>query len=184
MRMAARLGSTLNFKQQICQVRFFEEALSNKISRRKAWGIWKWMGYVARFGDGTHICIIFSRSPFLPPITKMLMDWVFSVHNLIIMEQLIISLRVPNPRTIFNKAVYWLSLCCKCQNLEISEHRRGNSRITVEWNRSRGQTAGVRRRAHFRARRQPTVSVGWTNDTNTDTNVAVWIEDVWIHSGE
>ena len=113
------------------------------------------------------------------------MDWVFSVHNLIIMEQLIISLRVPNPRTIFNKTVYWLSLCCQCQNLEISEHRRGNSRITVEWNRSRGPAAGARRRAHFRARRQPaTVSVGWTNNNNTNTNIAVWIGDVWVHSSE
>ena len=95
------------------------------------------------------------------------------------MEQLVVSLLVPNVRTIFNRAVYWLSLCCRCQNVEISEHRRGNTRITLEVNRARVPAAGARRRAHFRAGHQPaTVSVAWANNNNTTTNVAVWIEDI------
>ena len=95
------------------------------------------------------------------------------------MEQLVLSLSVPSLRTIFNKAIYWASVCCRCREVEISNHRRGTTRVTLEVNRARTPAADVRRHARLREGHQPaTVSVLWTNHNNITTNVAVWIEDI------
>ena len=86
---------------------------------------------------------------------------------------------VPNLRTIINKAIYWASVCYRCQEVEISNHRRGTTKFTLEVDRAGAPAADVRRRARLREEYQPaTVSVLWTSRNNITTNVAVWIEHI------
>ena len=98
------------------------------------------------------------------------------------MEYIALSISVPNFRTTLNRAIYWASKYFWWKDVEISNHYRGITKFTLAVDRAAEPAAALSRRARLREKNQPTtISVLWTSSSNVTTNVAIWVDHLWIH---
>ena len=101
------------------------------------------------------------------------------------MENIALSISVPSFRTTLKRAIYWASKCLQWKDIEISNHYHGITKFTLAVDRAAAPAAALRRCARLREENQPTtISVIWTSPGNVTTNVAIWVEHLWIHTNE
>jgi hypothetical protein len=66
------------------------------------------------------------------------------------MENIALSVSVPNLRTALNRAIYWASKYLQWKDIEISNHYRGITKITFAMIRAAAPAAALCRPAHLR----------------------------------
>ena len=68
-----------------------------------------------------------------------------SSTTLYTMENIALSVSVPNLRTALNRAIYWASKYLQWKDIEISNHYRGITKITFTMNRAAAPATALRR---------------------------------------